>query len=427
MRRVLLLLPTRAYRAADFLEAARGLGVEVVVGAEQRHALDDVMASRVIELPLHRPDVAADAIVEFADEVSLDAIVPVDDAGVAAASLAAERLGLAHSPPGATALTRDKAAMRRRLAEAGVPQPEFVVVAAGEDPVAVAARLGFPVVIKPLELSGSQGVIRADTPADAAAAATRVERMLASSAGEDAEPLLIERFVPGVEVAVEGLMRRGTLHTLAIFDKPDPLDGPYFEETLYITPSRLPAGSQRLVVDVTRAAVAGLGLTEGPVHAEVRVDGDAAAVIEVAARSIGGLCARSLRFGLGVSLESLILRHALDLPLRDTTAAHAASGVMMLPIPRAGVLIEVRGREAALEVAGIVGLEFTIAPGVWVQPLPEGDRYLGFMFARGETPAAVESALRRAHAKLDVEIDPDRASTRRNGSEDSEAGRRCGS
>lgn len=423
MRRVLLLLPTRAYRAADFLEAARELGVEVVVGAEQRHALDDVMASRVIEMPLNRPEIAADAIVEFADEAPLNAIVPVDDAGVAAASLAAERLGLAHSPPAATALTRDKAAMRRRLAQAGVSQPAFTLVGGDEDPVAAAAGLGFPVVIKPLELSGSQGVIRADTPADAAAAAKRIRRMLGLSDDEDAAPLLIERFAPGVEVAVEGLLRRGRLHTLAIFDKPDPLDGPYFEETLYITPSRLPDAVRRAVEDVTSAAVAGLGLTEGPVHAEIRVDGESVTVIEVAARSIGGLCARSLRFGLGVSLESLILRHALNLPLRDTTAAHAASGVMMLPILRAGVLVEVRGREAALDVPGIVGLEITIAPGGWVEPLPEGDRYLGFMFARGETPAAVESALRRAHAKLDVEIDPDRAPRRRRGTEASEAGR----
>ena len=421
MRRVLLLLPTRAYRAADFLEAARELGVEVVVGAEERHALDDAMASRVIELPLHRPEIAADAIVEFAGETPLDAIVPVDDAGVAAASLAAERLGLAHSPPAATALTRDKAAMRRRLAQAGVPQPAFTLVEGDADPAAAAADVGFPVVIKPVELSGSQGVIRADTPAAAEASAARIQRMLGRSTDEDSAPLLIERFVPGVEVAVEGLLRGGKLHTLAIFDKPDPLDGPYFEETLYITPSRLPDKARCAVEDVTRAAVAGLGLTEGPVHAEVRLDGDAVAVIEVAARSIGGLCARSLRFGLGVSLESLILRHALNLPLRDTTAAHAASGVMMLPIPRAGVLVEVRGREAALEVPGVVGLEITIAPGGWVEPLPEGDRYLGFMFARGETPAAVESALRRAHAKLAVEIDPDRAPRRRSGSQDSEA------
>ena len=421
MRRILLLLPTRAYRAADFLDAARELGVEVVVGAEQRHALDDMIGSRVIELPLHRPEIAADAIVEFADEMPLDAIVPVDDAGVATATIAAERLGLAHNAPEAAALTRDKAAMRRRLAQAGVPQPAFALVDGGADAAVAAADIGFPVVLKPLTLSGSRGVIRADTPEAAAAAAARIRRMLHRADGGPSAPLLVERFVPGVEVAVEGLLRRGALDTLAIFDKPDPLVGPYFEETLYVTPSRLPGATQRAVENVTSLAVAGLGLTEGPVHAEVRVNGDEMAVIEVAARSIGGLCARALRFGLGVSLESLILRHALNLPLRDTTATHAASGVMMLPIPRAGVLVDVRGQAEALDLPGIVGLEITIARGGWVEPLPEGDRYLGFLFARGDTPSMVETALRRAHAKLEIDINPDLTPKRRKESGSSEA------
>ncbi len=421
MRRILLLLPTRAYRAADFLDAARELGLEVVVGAEQRHALDDMIGSRVIGLPLHRPEIAAEAIVEFADEMPLDAIVPVDDAGVATATIAAERLGLAHNAPEAAALTRDKAAMRRQLAQAGVPQPAFALVDGGAGVAGAAANIGFPVVLKPLTLSGSRGVIRADTPEAAAAAAARIRRMLHLADGGPSAPLLVEGFVPGVEVAVEGLLRRGALDTLAIFDKPDPLVGPYFEETLYVTPSRLPGATQRAVENVTSLAVAGLGLTEGPVHAEVRVNGDEMAVIEVAARSIGGLCARALRFGLGVSLESLILRHALNLPLRDTTATHAASGVMMLPIPRAGVLVDVRGQAEALDLPGIVGLEITIARGGWVEPLPEGDRYLGFLFARGDTPSMVETALRRAHAKLEIDINPDLTPKRRNASETSEA------
>ncbi len=408
MRRVLLLLPTSAYRAADFLEAARALGVEPVVGAEQRHALDGVVGSRVIELPMQRPEVAADAIVEFAGEVPLDAIVPVDDTGVVTAAIAAERLGLSHSPSQAVGLTRDKAAMRERLADAGVPQPDFAVSADGVEPAAVAAGIGFPVVLKPLRLSGSRGVIRADTATEATVAAERIRAMLPPTNGTSAAPLLIERFVHGAEVAVEALLRDGEMETLAIFDKPDPLDGPFFEETIFVTPSRLPERTREAVEDVTAEAAAALGLTDGPIHAEVRVDGDAVSVIELAARSIGGLCARSLRFGLGVSLESLILRHALGMPIRDMASTHAASGVMMLPIPRAGVLVHVAGRKAAQAVAGIEGLEITIAPGGWVEPLPEGDRYLGFLFARGGAAGDVEAALRAAHAKLEVEIDPDR-------------------
>jgi biotin carboxylase len=257
--------------------------------------------------------------------------------------------------------------------------------------------------VKPLSLSASRGVIRADDDAQYAAAVARIRAMLDDP---DAQPLLVESFVPGAEVAVEGLLRGGELEPLAIFDKPDPLEGPYFEETIYVTPSRLPPATLAAVEATTAAAAVALGLTEGPIHAELRVstDGESVTLLEVAARSIGGLCSRALRFGAGVSLEEVILRHALDEPLTGLDRADAASGVMMLPIPRAGVLHEVRGQDDARAVPGIVGLEIGIARGRAVEPLPEGDRYLGFLFARGDTPEDVEAALRKAHGRLDVDI-----------------------
>jgi biotin carboxylase len=241
-------------------------------------------------------------------------------------------------------------------------------------------------------------VIRADDDAEAATAARRAARIA------DGGPLLVEEYVPGVEVAVEGLLTSGYLHVLAVFDKPDPMEGPYFEETIYVTPSRLPASPVADVERVTADAATALGLTEGPIHAEVRVDDRRVFVLEIAGRSIGGLCARTLRLGAGISLEEVILRHALALPLEDLTRERAAAGVMMLPIPRSGTLVAVRGQEAARSVPGVVGLELTIPRGRPVQTLPEGDRYLGFVFARGADPAVVEAALRAAHAHLDVEI-----------------------
>ena len=265
---------------------------------------------------------------------------------------------------------------------------------------ALAAEIGGPVVVKPLSLSASRGVIRADDPAAAAATAERVRGIV----GDAQAPLLLEEFVPGREVAVEGLLRGGVLEPLAVFDKPDPLEGPYFEETIYVTPSREPAGVAAEIVRTAAAGAAALGLSEGPVHAELRIGPGGVTLLEIAARSIGGLCSRALRFGAGISLEGVILRHALDLPLDDLARSDRASGVMMLPIPRAGVLVEVRGQDAARAVPGIAGLEISIARGRAVEPLPDGDRYLGFLFARGDTPAGVEAALRSAHAKLEVEI-----------------------
>jgi biotin carboxylase len=406
--RVLLLLPTATYKAPDFLAAAKRLGAEVVVASDQAQTLAAAMGDRALTLDLDDPEAAVEAVLEAAGRRPLDAVVAVDDQGVLVAALAGTRLGLPHNPPEAVARTRNKAAMRAALAAAGSPvrQPEHRVVYPGDDATALAADVGFPVVVKPISLAASRGVIRADDPEGAKAAAERIRAILDDAGRPPDEPLLVETYVPGEEVAVEALLRRGALDVLAVFDKPDPLVGPYFEETLYVTPSRLPAAMQARVSETVAAASAAIGLREGPVHAELRIDPDGQLwLLELAARSIGGLCSRTLRFGTGVSLEELILRHALSLPL-DPVREQAAAGVMMLPIPSAGTLRQVTGQDEARAVPGITDLELSIRPGRPVRPLPEGDRYLGFLFARADTPEEVESALRTAHARLGVVIDP---------------------
>ena len=218
--------------------------------------------------------------------------------------------------------------------------------------------------------------------------------------------MLVEDYIPGAEVALEGLLDDGRLRTLALFDKPDPLDGPYFEETLYVTPSRLPAEAQAAIERAAAAAAASLGLRQGPIHAELRWNEGGAFLIEVAARSIGGLCSRTLRFGTDMSLEELILRQALGLPI-DAARQGRAGGVMMIPIPAAGHLRRVEGVDAAAAVPGVETVEITARMNHPLIPLPEGDSYLGFIFARGETPAEVEAALRAAHARLAFEIVPE--------------------
>jgi biotin carboxylase len=406
MDRVLLILPSATYRAADFLAAARELGVTVTVASERRAALSEAMGERALTLRLSDPAVAAEQIAERARETPFAAVVGVDDQGVMAAALGAERLGLSHNPPEAVARTRDKAAMRRALAKAGVPQPRFAVLPFGADVAAVARAVGLPCVIKPLGLSGSRGVIRANDAEQACSTVERVRGIVAVAQRSPEAPLLLESYLPGTEVALEGLLRGGRLEVLAVFDKPDPLEGPYFEETLYVTPSQLRGGVLAEVEAVTARAAEGLGLREGPVHAELRVDGERVSVVELAARSIGGLCSRALQFGAGVSLEQVILRHALGLPLEDLARESMASGVMMIPIPGAGVLRAVEGQQEARAVDGIRGLEITIARGRRVVPLPEGDRYLGFMFARAASADAVERSLRAAHARLRIRIEP---------------------
>jgi len=407
MARVLLLVPSSTYRVADFLEGARTLGVEVVIGADEVHVLGEQMGDRALQVALDDPEGGAAAIVGHDAVAPLDAVLAVDDRGAVVAARASERLGLRHNSPEAVAGTRDKLLMRSRLGAAEVCQPAFAPVAAGAGPdeiAGLARSVGLPCVVKPLTLSASQGVLRADTAAEAVAVVERVRRITACATGDEDAVLLLERFVSGPEVAVEGMLSDGELTVLAVFDKPDPLDGPAFEESIYVTPSRLGSADLEAVTAVTAAACRALGLHQGPVHAEVRVSGGRAVVIEVAARTIGGLCARTLTFATGRTLEQLVIAQALGWELGSMRRRHGASGVFMLPIPRAGILEGVDGGRRAGRVPGITDVQITIPVGRAVEPVPEGSRYLGFVFARGETPVGVEAALRQARALLDIRI-----------------------
>ena len=400
MSTVVLVLPSASYRAPDFVAAARALGVSLIVATEGNQAFPD--PGRFIKIDLRRPDFSVDEIVRSVGEV--DAVMAVDDAGVAIAAGAASRLDLTHNSPAAVAATRDKGELRRLLLDAGVSQPEFSLTDA-----ATAARradeIGYPVVVKPVSLSASRGVIRADNRDQAAAAAVRCRAILDDAGRPDDEPMLVERYIPGDEVAVEGMLKNGTLEVLAILDKPDPLVGPFFEETMFVTPSRHSEQAQVAIADVVAAATEAIGLVEGPIHAELRLDGEQPYMLEIAARPIGGLCSRALSFGVfGASLETVLLRNALRLPQGGLDPLAPAAGVMMLPIPRRGRRGSVAGREDALRVPGITGLEITVAEGAVVVPLPEGNRYLGFLFSRGPTPEDAEQSLRKAYSLLDIAI-----------------------
>jgi biotin carboxylase len=409
--RVLLLLPSGTYKAPDFLDAARRLGVDVVVASETEQTLAESMGDRALVVDLADPAGSAQKIAALAARFPLDAVVAVDDQGLLIAALAAEELGLPANPPEAVRRTRNKAVMRDAMADwvaehgGDLLQPSFRVLYRDGSVLRAADELGWPVVVKPVSLSASRGVIRADDPVAAEGAASRVWAILDSDGHSVHEPIVVEQYIAGEEVAVEALLRGGELEVLAVFDKPDPLTGPYFEETLYVTPSRLPAEVQDAVRRSVTQAAAALGLTEGPVHAELRIDADGRPwILELAARTIGGLCARTLRFAAGVTLEELVLRHALGLPV-DPRRERPAAGVMMLPIPAAGRLVAVHGKDEARAVPHITALEISIPIGGPVRPLPDGDRYLGFLFARASDPAEIEEALRTAHSLLEIVID----------------------
>ena len=405
--RLLLLLPTTTYRAEAFVEAARRLGVDLTVASEQDSAFSASRPDGLVTIDFHSPVEITGAAKALTKSHPIDAVFGVDDETVLAAAIAAEALGLPYISVAAARAAGDKHLQRQRLAEAGVPVPAFARHRVADDPRAVSEGLSYPVVLKPLHLSASRGVMRADTPAEFIQCHRRLRTILDSDdvrerGGEQRESYLVERFVSGPEFALEGLIVDGRLHVLALWDKPDPLDGPFFAETIYVTPSRHPREVQDALTNCAARAAVALGIDRGPVHVELRYNDRGPRLIELAARPIGGKCGQALRFGSdgAVSLEELVLAHALGL-LREVPARVAeAAGVMMVPVPHAGRLERIDGVEEAKRVAGVTDVAVTAHRGQRVVPLPEQARYPAFIFARGETAGRVEASLREAHAWL---------------------------
>lgn len=393
------------------MAAAGRLGVDVTVASERKQALADLTPGRTLALDFLDVQEATRSIVAFAKDYPLDAVIGVDDDTAILGAMAAQALALPHNTVAAVRATRNKHRLRLLLAQAGLLSPPFSLFSIYTDPVKAARQIPFPCVVKPLCLSASRGVMRADTPEQFVTAFYRLSALLSTAevverGGDLARQILVEGFIPGVEVALEGLLVKGELTVLALFDKPDPLNGPFFEETLYITPSRLDAAVQQKIAVCTAQAARAIGLQEGSVHAELRVNAHGAWLIEIAARSIGGLCSRTLRFGTGMSLEELILRHAMGADIAAYTRENKAAGVMMIPIPYGGILRGVYGEAEAKQVPGIEELDIMIPLGQEVIPLPEGAQYLGFLFARADTPERAEAALREAHDRLTFVVEP---------------------
>jgi len=420
VRRVLILATTTGYQTRAFGEAAERLGVELVFATDRCHVIDDPWQDGAIPIRFYDEDHSVQTVLDSVRLRPIDGVLAVGDRPTVIAARVAERLGLPGHPPSAAEVARDKERTRARLRDAGMPAPWFVPSPLFADPAALVSMIDFPCVIKPVALSGSRGVMRADNAEQFFAAHARLQALMRqpdirAEQNKAHERLLVEGFIAGREFALEGVLHHCGLTVLALFDKPDPLDGPFFEETIYVTPSSLDAAAQAQLTETVARAAAAIGLTHGPIHAECRVNpptGSGPAevfVLEVAARPIGGLCARALRFESdekrGLTLEELLLRHALGESPAGWTRENRASGVMMIPIPHRGVFRHVDGLDEARAVAGVDDIRVTAKADQLLVPLPEGASYLGFIFARADRPEAVERALRAAHGHLRFAID----------------------
>lgn len=404
--RLLLITPPNSYRTAAYLAAARRRGIPVLVASEGRHSLVSEIAGG-LHIDLQDP-AAFDRLVAANRSGPFAGVIATDDACVELGSRIAGKLALPHNPRQAARFSRRKDLSRQALAAAGVPVPVHRVIDLGRPLAPQLEDVDYPCVVKPVALSASRGVIRADDPGETVSACERIQRIISRESvpgSFEAGHVLLETFVSGPEIALEGLLYAGRLSVLAIFDKPDPLEGPFFEETYYITPTRRDAPVRQRIVERVTAACRALGLQEGPVHAEVRLAGSEVVILEVAARTIGGDCARLLQFGTGHGMEDLVIAHALGKPL-PVEPQEGAAGVLMIPIGAAGILRRIEGITSARAVPFIEDIVISIRDGYELVPLPEGGSYLGFIFAHAPTPEQAEAALRQAHDKLRVVVAP---------------------
>jgi biotin carboxylase len=403
--RLLLVAPPDSYRIAAYLKAANSLNVELQIASRGEHSLVNEIAAGV-HINLDDEQQALEKILRIARQKPYQSIIAPDDYTVELAAKIAQALGLPHNPPAAARFSRRKDLARERLHQHHIPTPQFRRIDLRKDLTPQMTGFPFPCVVKPVSLSGSRGVIRVNNDNEFIEACERIQNIVAMVANEEEKSLLlVEEYIPGIEVAVEGFLTESEFLPLALFDKPDPLEGPFFEETYYITPSRQPLELQQFIFQRVHAACQAYGLKTGPVHAELRLHDNQIWIIEVAARTIGGECAQLLKFGTGYSLEQLVIAHSLGLRLNIQPMEEAA-GVLMIPTPKPGILRRVEGVLAAQKIPLIESVVISVREGYQLQTLPEGSSYLGFIFARGPSPQEVEAALRQAHSLLNIVVGP---------------------
>ena len=404
-------MTTSTYRASAFLEASKKLEISTIIGTDQPDILGHLNPGSSINLDYSKNNDSKKKIIEHINKFPIHGVLAIDEETLILGAIVADSLGLICHSMESVSTTRSKYELRKVLSEDGLRNPEFKLISSEENPKLISKSISFPCVMKPTYLSGSRGVIRANNEKEFTNAYLRIKNILdepeAIIRGKDeAKMLLIEEYIDGIEVAVEGIIVNGEFLPLTIFDKPEPLDGPFFEETLYVTPSRLPKSLQEKILEETKNASNAIQLTNGPVHAELRIDrnGDPW-VIDIASRTIGGKCSRAIKFSDGITLESIILSHVLGKKLPNIVPISSSSGVMMIPIPKSGVLKEVLGKEDALAIEGIEEIEITIPLGDKIVQLPEGDRYLGFIFASSKKSDETIEILKEAHKNLKFKIE----------------------
>jgi hypothetical protein len=405
MPRLLLIAPEASYHTASFQAAGKRLGIEVILASEGHFPI--VSSQSVgLRVDFSRLSRSLRIIEATYRKTPFDGVIGTDDASLELAAIVAAAFGLPANSPLSAKVSRRKDNSRVAQREAGLVTPWFTVVTSNQQGgYVVPAEVNYPCVAKPVTLSASRGVIRVDNEQQLVAALSRIFGIIESSGPEHPRVVLIESYIPGSEYVVEGLLSGGNWQTIIIFGKPNPLEGPFFEETIYIAPPDLEIGVKRNMIEVVRRACAVYGLEHGPIHAECRVNEAGVWLIELTPRTIGGKCSRLFELGTSVALEDIVILNSLGRQVSISPPTEFI-GVMMIPVPGPGIVRRIEGINAASSVEHIEAIEIDVKPGQQLVPWPEGSSYPGFIFARGSRSQLVLNALNKAHKTLRFVLAP---------------------
>ena len=409
---VILIIPSASYRTGPFMNAIKKLDLKVLVISDKSQVFSGKYPDNLIIINFNHWKDKSVEISKWAKNNGLKAVIGVDEESIVLAANLSNFLNVDHNSIESVLLTKNKYLMRTELKKTGLCSPWFKIFSIYESSNKIINEISFPCVIKPTFLSGSRGVMRVNTKKELSEGIKTLNELLSldelrKRAGKQSDYIMIEEYIPGKEVAIEGIVSEGKLTMLAIFDKPELLEGPTFEETIIVTPSVLTKKIQYSLLETLQIVVKALGIVKGPVHAEARINKNGNYILECASRSIGGLCSKVLEFQGGISLEELILRAYLGRNIEKSKLIGNARGVMMMPTEKKGILKEIGGVKDALVVNGVTDLQITVKPGEKLQPLPKGDRYLGFIFAEGNNQEFVINALKNAWSKIEIVLEND--------------------
>lgn len=409
-RWVIVFVSSECRAAMGPLAAAKARHFKTLVAATSRPCVDDDLVDRFLRIPDRSSKEVAAYVERQCEGLLVSGVLASDDWDVVAAAMIADKLGLRFVGVETALAATNKFLMRQRLRNGGAVVPDFQCFAIGDNAGEIAKSLRFPVVIKPTYGQGSLGVIRADTVDEFEKAFQYTSRIIVDldmrpSAVRDRSGILVEQYIPGEEYTVELLMHEGKPYSLAVFEKPDPLEGPYFEEGIYVTPIRRDEKIRSLLVEAAIRGSRALGIETGPCHCELRLSGELPYILEIAARPIGGFCSQVFADLMGFDLHDLVLQNAVGLPVMPPPIADGvALGVMMLPVPGRGNLARVSGVDRALDIDGIMSVKIHVEAGSRILPYPEQSCYIGTVLATGSSADEVVARLKSAAKAVSFEL-----------------------